>query len=91
MPTDIMTRGHNKKLIELVCHTNLWELGNSTSFQIVRNYWNSVTPNTVNAKTSNSFFGKLHSHELTRSTWVVEPSLGHCCKLIYNKLFIYLN
>jgi hypothetical protein len=62
-PISSVTRGHNKKLTKPVCHTN-GQL-NFFSNRVV-NYWNSLPPDIVNAKTLGSFSDKLRSLDLTR-------------------------
>jgi hypothetical protein len=62
-PISSVTRGHNKKLIKPVCHTN-GQL-NFFSNRVV-NYWNSLPLDIVDAKTIGSFSGKLRSLDLTR-------------------------
>ena len=62
-PISSVTRGHNKKLTKPVCHTN----GQLNFFtNRVVNYWNSLPPDIVNAKTLGSFSDKLRSLDLTR-------------------------
>ena len=51
-PISSVTRGHNKKLIKPICHSN-WQL-NFFSSRVV-NYWNSLPPEFVNAKSIGSF------------------------------------
>ena len=61
-PVSSVTRGHNKKLIKPICHTN----GQLNFFtNRVVNVWNSLPPDLVNAKSFSSFTTKLKSHDLT--------------------------
>ena len=62
-PISSVTRGHNKKLIKPICHSN-WQL-NFFSSRVV-NYWNSLPPEFVNAKSIGSYSNKLSSHDLSQ-------------------------
>ena len=84
-PISSVTRGHHKELIKPDCLTS-GQL-NLFSNRVV-NYWNSLPPDFVNAKTIGSFSGKLI---LLGSVWVIEPSIGHCYILACKNFFIYLN
>ena len=61
-PVSSVTRGHNRKLIKPICHTNS-QLNFFTSRVV--NVWNSLPPDLVNAKSLSSFSSKLKSHDLT--------------------------
>ena len=62
-PISSVTRDHNKKLIKSIYHSN-WQ---PTFFSSrVVNYWNSLLPEFVNAKSISSFSNKVGSHDLSQ-------------------------
>ena len=58
-----LTRGHEFKLIKSICRNN-WLL-NFYSNRVV-NFWNSLPPDVVNARTFNIFVNKLNCIDVSR-------------------------